>query len=189
MTPLARVGPLGESSPPLSLLRRHYDSPSFTQALRFPSRTDSFSPQLYSLLQWAVGTPRPGSWSPGYPSRACLKAGSGSPTFPGNPHLLLPHSSTPAVRGAMASALGGRPRLLESEDFSNGTFGALSRGFGSGCLRFMPALLLTMQDSLLVGCQPLPGGSCTHRIPMRSFRLTGHLSLLLGAVAQPKIQT
>jgi hypothetical protein len=184
VTPFARVGPLGESSPPSLLLRRHYDSPSFTRLLRFPSHADSFSPPLGSLVSWAVAAPTPGFWSPGYPSRACLKAGSGSPTFPGNPHLLLPRSQTPAVRGTMASVLGGRPRLFKSKDFSNGTFGALSRGFGSCCLRFMPALLLTMQDSLLACCQPLPGGSRTHRIPLKSFGLYGHRSLFLGAVAQ-----
>lgn len=170
--------------PPVLLLRRHYDSPSFTRMLRFPSHADSFSPPLASLVRWSVAASTPGSCSPGYPSRAYLKAGSGSPTFSGNPHLLLPPSQTPAVRGTMALALGVRPHLNKSEDYSNGTFEAQSRGFGSCCLRFMPALLLTMQDSLLVGCQPLPGGSYTHRIPMKSFRLCSHHSLLLGAVAQ-----
>jgi hypothetical protein len=55
---------------------------------------------------------------------------------------------------------------------------------GDRARRAIAQALLTMQDSLLVGCQPLPGGSYTHRIPMKSFRLCSHHSLFLGAVAQ-----
>ena len=56
---------------------------------------------------------------------------------------------------------GGRfcPRLHNGEDHDIGTFEAQSRGFGISCLRFMPALRRTMQDSLPAGRQPVPGGS------------------------------
>jgi len=87
----------------------------------------------------------------------------------------------------MALALGGRPRLLNSEDVSNGAFEAQSRGFGNGCLRFMPAFPLTIQYYILVGCQPLLGRSYTHRIPLKSFRLHDHRFLLLGVVAQSEL--
>ena len=37
------------------------------------------------------------------------------------------------------------------------------------CLRFVPPLLTTTQDSLPAGCQPLPDGAFTHWVPTKGF--------------------
>jgi len=62
------------------------------------------------------------------------------------------------------------PRNLDNEGSSvSCLFEARSHGFGTRCLRFMPPSLTTMQGSLPVGGQPLPGGSFTHRVPLKGF--------------------
>jgi len=70
--------------------------------------------------------------------------------FPGNPTVLLPCSATPAGPPRLAfTALWCCPRLLNNEGSNEViNFGAQSHGFGTGCLRFVPPLLTTTQDSL-----------------------------------------
>jgi hypothetical protein len=51
----------------------------------------------------------------------------------------------------------------------NTTFGVLSHGFCTRCLRFVPPSLTTTQDSLPAGCQPLPDGTFTHWVPTKGF--------------------
>jgi len=70
--------------------------------------------------------------------------------FPGNPNVLLPCSTTPAGPLRLAStALWYCPRLSNNEGSNDEViFGALSHGFGTGCLRFVPPLLTTTQNSL-----------------------------------------
>jgi len=55
--------------------------------------------------------------------------------------------------------LGDHPRVEYREDSSAVSFEAQSRGFGTCCLRFVPTLLSTTQDSLPGGRQPFLDGS------------------------------
>jgi hypothetical protein len=74
----------------------------------------------------------------------------GSPVFPCNPHLSLPGSQTPTEPPQLAffTLLWCCPGSFEFQDFGdNEYFEALSQGFNSHCLRFVPAFLQTTQDS------------------------------------------
>jgi hypothetical protein len=62
-----------------------------------------------------------------------------------------------------------RPRLLNNEDHGDSNFEAQSRGFGTRCLRFMPALPQTMQDSLPTADQPFRVGVITYRTSTEGF--------------------
>jgi len=80
-----------------------------------------------------------------------LKDANGSPMFPGNPHVLLPCSSTPVgpETPSPIPAFWYCPRCHDDEGSSDmNSFEAQSRGFGTGCLRFVPPLLTTTQNSL-----------------------------------------
>jgi len=88
---------------------------------------------------------------PGSPAAGLYaKDGFGSPMFSGNPIVLLPCSQTPAGPLRLAlTALWCCPRLSNNEGSNDVVdFGAQSHGFGTGCLRFVPPLLTTTQDSL-----------------------------------------
>ncbi len=49
------------------------------------------------------------------------------------------------------------------------TFGIDAQGLRARCLRFMPSLPMTMQDSLPAGGQPLRGGFRTHSVSIAGF--------------------
>ena len=101
------------------------------------------------------------------------------------------------ARWVPSSSLGLRPRrsgtapaFLNNGDPNNKPdFEARSHGFSTRCLRFMPPLPTTMQDSLPAGSQPLPGGldfplGCDERF--MSKRRTVLLSWTLhGAMRNP----
>jgi len=79
-------------------------------------------------------------------------------------------TSTP---GISASRL--RPHGCDNGDSGhNTTFGVLSHGFCTRCLRFVPPSLTTTQDSLPAGCQPLPDGTFTHWVPTKGFEYLLH---------------
>jgi len=92
----------------------------------------------------------------------CSKDVFGSPMFPGNPIVLLPCSTTPAGPRRLAfTALRCCPRFSNNEGSSDAVdFGALSHGFGTGCLRFLPPSLATRQNSL-PGVANLSGWDCS----------------------------
>lgn len=81
------------------------------------------------------------------------KDAHGSPMFPGNPSVPVPCSPTPAgPRPLAATGLRCCPRRSDYEGSSNDhDFEAHSHGLSTGCLRFVPPLLTTTQNSL-------PGG-------------------------------
>ncbi len=111
----------------------------------------------------------------------------GSPKFPENPSVPLPCSQTPAEPRCLAFAAlrccppaseRGRPRRPE-------VFGALSHGLSTGCLRFVPPLLTTTQNSLPGDGHSFPGGipvypqSSLRKSPPFGFRFPW---ALLGAI-------
>jgi hypothetical protein len=122
------------------------------------------------------------SWSPGLLFRryslssgyACKVTG-GSPKFPGNPCASALFSdpgptSTPGIAASRCC-----PHGCDDEDSGhNTTFGVLSHGFCTRCLRFVPPSLTTTQDSLPAGCQPLPDGTFTHWVPTKGFERRLH---------------
>ena len=78
------------------------------------------------------------------------KDAHGSPMFPGNPSVPVPCSQTPAGPRPLATAgLRCCPRRSDYEGSSNNhDFEAPSHGLNTGCLRFVPPLLTTTQNSL-----------------------------------------
>ena len=80
----------------------------------------------------------------------CPKDGIGSPKFPGNPSVPLLCSQTPAEPWCLAfTALRCCPHQDDKEGLSDQiTFGALSQSFSTRCLRFVPPLRATTQNSL-----------------------------------------
>jgi len=110
---------------------------------------------------------------PDIPSGLLPKEGYGYPRFPGNPLAHLPCSKTPdGFRCQTFSAPHCCPRNSNNEGSTDiQDFVAQSHGFCAHCLRFMPPLLTTMQNSFPTGGQPLPGGilSHTHRVSLKSF--------------------
>lgn len=97
---------------------------------------------------------------PDIPSGLLSKEGYGYPRFPGNPIAHLPCSKTPD--GDQCQTYSAPHCCPRSEDNEGSTdvadFVAQSHGFCAHCLRFMPPLLTTMQNSFPTGGQPLPGG-------------------------------
>jgi len=72
---------------------------------------------------------------------------------PAGTGLLKDPRAIPSSRSATA------PAFLNNKGPNNTPyFKALLNGFFTRCLRFMPPLPTTMQDSLPAGRQPLPGG-------------------------------
>ncbi len=88
---------------------------------------------------------------PDVPSGISSKEGNGSPRFPGNPIAHLPCSQTPdGVWRQTFTTLHCCPRGEDNEGSIDEDFVAQSHGFCAHCLRFMPPLLTTMQNSFRV---------------------------------------
>ena len=111
------------------------------------------------------------------------------PSSQGIPIVHLPCSQTPPGpprHGRLASWC--YPRCSDDEGSrAYHSFEALSHGFCTRCLRFMPPLLTTMQDSLLDGGQPFPGGLDYPQDPDERF-LSGFTSIssFLGLFLAPQ---
>ena len=93
----------------------------------------------------------PGCCSPVAPTPVFgLKETCGPPEFPGNPIVPLLCSQTPAEPWCLAfTALRCCPHQDDKEGLSDQiTFGALSQSFSTRCLRFVPPLRATTQNSL-----------------------------------------
>ena len=98
-----------------------------------------------------TGSPLPGPFK---------KEEPGSPRLPGHPCVHLPCSrTTDGLPRQTISALQCCPRDCYYEgSIDSINFEAQSHGFCTRCLRFVPPLLTTTQDSLPAGGQPLPVG-------------------------------
>jgi hypothetical protein len=122
----------------------------------FPSRGGT---ALCALVFRSRGcqTPRPRAWdlvTRIVPAGHLERRSTGSPKFLGIPDVHLPCSQTPAgscppsrYSGSMLPPRPRRRRLLRLRL----SFEALSHGFCTRCLRFVPPLLTTTQDSLPAG--------------------------------------
>jgi hypothetical protein len=104
----------------------------------------------------------------------CKEGDSGYPRFPGNPHVHLPGAQTPpGLPRQTFTAFPYCPRYFEGEGSKNRIhFEAQCHGFCTYCLRFVPPLLTTTQDSLrdtalVVSLYRM--GVVTHRVSMKSF--------------------
>jgi len=114
-----------------------------------------------SLQQWRLCCNAGGSIYRQPLARSFFKEGGpGSPRFPGHPCMHLPCSKTPdGLLRQTIQAFPCCPRDYKYEgSIDNIHSEALSHGFCIRCLRFVPPLLATTQDSLPAGGQPLPVG-------------------------------
>ena len=107
------------------------------------------SRRRYSQQSRNPGTSHPDSGDLG----ACGLSRREALVSPAGTGLLKEPRAIPSSRSATA------PAFLNNEGPNNTPyFKALLNGFFTRCLRFMPPLPTTMQDSLPAGRQPLPGG-------------------------------
>ena len=140
------------------------------------------------LLRLPIFSHRPSCVGLDGDTLAAAKDDVGSPKFPENPIVPVPCSQTPAEPRRLAFAA---PQCCPSHADQKGldniaAFGALSHGLGTGCLRFVPPLLATTQNSLPGDGQSFPGG-----IPMYPLSSIGKFLplgfpfpwVLLGATA------
>jgi len=122
---------------------------------QLPSRAGT-APALWSFALVEARGPlhEPGTWSAGCPDRRWERRSTGSPKFLGIPDVHLPCSQTPAGSMPPSQYSGStwppdlwRRRLLATWPY----FEAQWHGFCTRCLRFVPPLLTTTQDSLPAG--------------------------------------
>ena len=151
----------------------------------FPSlggttRSARVSPARGRALPWAgllelfTRYLRPGSWS---------VETAGSPTFLGNPIVLLPCSPTPVGPMHQALAMYRRgPRYVHGEGSRNAAFGAQSHGFGTGCLRFAGRVAPTPRKTCFrLLARLFRTGLVTRRVPSKGFKVYP-TSILLSQV-------
>jgi hypothetical protein len=121
---------------------------------------------LTSLIRWSrPGSPRParlGVINRFHPLPVFGPQGTcGSPKFPENPNVPMPCSWTPAEPWCLAFTA---PRCCPPysgtwrASTTSCDFGALLHGLSTGCLRFVPPLLTTTQNSLPGDGHSFPGG-------------------------------
>jgi len=96
---------------------------------------------------------------------------TGSPTFLGNPTVLLPCSPTPAGPTHQALAMRRRgPRSVHGEGSHKTAFEAQSHGFGTGCLRFAGRVAPTPRKTRFrLLAKLFRAGFTTRRVPTKGF--------------------
>ena len=166
---------VGASSPASTVLSGRYDflppiSPRFVAfAWRYHWKRSCFARPRPN----AIAGGSPGVGHPVPPAGSASVETTGSPTFLGNPLVLLPCSPTPAGPTHQALAMRRRgPRYVHGEGSRIAAFEAQSHGFGTGCLRFAGRVTPTPRKTRFrLLARLFRTGLVTRRVPSKGFRV------------------